>query len=562
MTVRRVGILGGGPAGLYTARLLKLRAADLEVTVYERNHPGETFGFGIALTGATQSNLATADQESYRAMTAVGRPIAAQEFRLPGSQAVIRAPHSLGIGRSTLLRVLLDHARRIGVRLAVGPYEAAQIDADVVLACDGANSATRAALATELGEHVEVGRWLYLWCGTDLVFPHNAFIPVSTEHGMFVAHVYPYASDRSTFFIETDEDTWCRAGFDATTAALDEAASAASDETSIAYLQQAFAQHLEGHRLLGNRTRWLRFRAVSCRRWHSGRTALLGDAAHTAHFSLGSGTKLAMEDAIALTQVLPDADDVAAAFTAYEMARRPAVTRLQRLAHRSQLWWEGFPERTGLPAETVAIAFMTRAGNVSLERLQSTNRRLLSRGLRHLGEGSTASMEDDPAAWVLDRPLQWGRWRFPSRVLGDPPPAGYAELGAAHPEAWRTRKNGAGPLVAVLPVDVRDCWSPQADAVVTSVRRLLAHGCHGVRVTGSPDRDALLDRLALSERLCRETDALVVVDGPEELREDLAAGLASHRADLIGLVREPSVAVVGRTAHTAPLSAAADRVRQ
>ena len=521
MRLRRVAVVGGGPAGLYAARLLKLHNSSLEVTVHERNHPAETFGFGVALTNATQGKLAAADEESYRAIMAAGVPIEAQEFRLPGSRAEIRAPRSLGIGRSVLLRVLLEQAERIGVTLELGDRQATELDADVILACDGVNSATRAALGAQLGERVETGRGLYIWCGTDIALPHQLFIPVTTEHGTFVAHAYPYAGDRSTVLIETDQESWRRARFDATTAALEETSSAASDETSLAYLREAFSTHLEGHRLLGNRSRWLSFRTVTCERWHHGRTVLLGDAAHTAHYSLGSGTKLAMEDAIALSEVLSGADDASAAFSAYEAARRPAVARLQQLARRSQRWWESFASRAFLPAETIAIAFMTRAGNVSLERFQGTNGELLARGLACL-DGAPPSDLDDPTTWVLERPLEWEGRRFPNRFVGDDP--GIAELRVQSP----------------------DCWGPQGDAVVGRTRTLIAGGPHGVRLSGAEDREALLDRLALGERLRLETGALVVVEGSVEHRGDLAAGLASRRADLVAMKPVATLNAVGR----------------
>ena len=196
------------------------------------------------------------------------------------------------------------------------------------------------------------------------------FAPAETEHGTFVTHAYPYSGGQSTFLIETDEQTWRRAGFEATT---EQTPSDASDLASLRYLRQAFARQLRGHALIGNRTRWTRFRTVRCQRWSSGRTVLLGDAAHTAHYSIGSGTKLAMEDAIALVEAMDAEPDAAGAFARYEAVRRGPVGRLQELARRSQLWWESFPSRLNVPVEQLMVAYMTRAGNVPLGRFAATS---------------------------------------------------------------------------------------------------------------------------------------------------------------------------------------------
>ena len=517
--IRRLAVLGGGPSGLYAARLLKLRRPALEVTVHERNDPSETFGFGIALTGATQRNLAAADPDSCAAIRRAGLPLTAQELRLPGGSVTIAGGETVGVGRAALLRVLLEHADTAGAKLEIGHREPGEIDADLILACDGANSTVRAGLAGELGAQVSVGRELYLWCGTDFALPHNTFIPVTTEHGTFVAHAYPYAADRSTVLVETSEATWRAAGFDVTTAALDGDRSGASDEASLASLEAAFADHLGGHRLLGNRTRWLRFSTVSCRHWHHGRSVLLGDAAHTAHYSLGSGTKLAMEDAIALSASLLESDDVEAGLCVYEAARRPSVARIQRLARRSQLWWESFPSRRGLPGAQTALAYMTRAGNVTLEQLRATNPDLVAAALCDFSADGDGDVDLDGAGgglagWALDRPLARNGRCFATRVLPDRAPAD--DL-----------------VVATMPADVPDAWGPEATKFVESVRTVQAGGADGVRLTGRSDREAVLDRLALGERIRLETGVLTVVEGPEELQDDLAAGLASGRVDLV-----------------------------
>ena len=533
MTLQRVAILGGGPAGLYAARLLKLKQPSLDVTVYERNDPSATFGFGVALTGATQQNLAAADPPTWEGLRAIGVPLDRQEFRVPGGVATIRGGRSLGMGRAALLGVLFDHAEQAGVVVEIGERDPDDVDADVLLACDGANSAVRNQRAGEFGARVEVGRELYLWCGTDFALP-NVFIPVSTEHGTFVAHAYAYGPDRSTMLIETDEATWRAAGFDVTSASLDGDRSGASDEASLRYLEKAFAAHLDGHRLLGNRTRWQRFHSVRCTRWYHGRTALVGDAAHTAHYSLGSGTKLAMEDAIVIAQCLGSGEGVDDAFARYEATRRPAVARIQDLARRSQLWWESFPRRSSRPAAQTAVAYMTRAGNVSVGDLAGTNPDLVATALASFAGADRQSVPSgDPAPWVLEQPFTWKGRRFPGRLLADPLPPLYKHVAPATPEAVRcARLSPEDVVVAVVSADVSDAWGPEADAVIDRVRAILAAGADGVRLAEGGDRQALLDRLALGERVRLETGALVVVEGSEEFYADLVAGLASGRADL------------------------------
>src|ERR1700757_317503 len=382
MQLRRVGVLGGGPGGLYAARLLKLARPSCDVIVYEQGEPGTTFGFGVGLAAGTPRNLAAADPDTLRDIVTAG---CRHDMTMQVGDRVVRVHNDrlIGIARTELLAVLQRHAEKAGVRLEFGARRGAgDVDADLVIAADGVSSATRED--GDFGGTIETGRGLYLWCGTDFALADAVFAPAETAHGTFVTHAYPYAGGQSTFLIETDEQTWRRAGFEATT---EQTPSDASDRSSLRYLQQAFAGQLAGHALIGNRTRWTRFRTVRCQRWSSSRTVLLGDAAHTAHFSIGSGTKLAMEDAIGLVEALGAEPDTTAAFWRYEATRRPAVERLQELARRSQLWWESFPSRLHLPAERLMVAYMTRAGNVTLDRFAATNPGVVATALEQYGSG-------------------------------------------------------------------------------------------------------------------------------------------------------------------------------
>ncbi|MGE3288500.1 MAG: FAD-dependent monooxygenase [Pseudonocardia sp.] len=514
MRMRRVAVLGGGPGGLYAARLLKLAQPDCEVVVHEQGEPDTTFGFGVGLAAGTQRKLAAADPDTLRDLVGAG-------FRhdmtltVGGHSVRVHNDRLIGIARTELLAVLQRHAEKAGVRLEFGTRRSAgDLDADLVVAADGVSSATREA--GDFGARVDVGRGLYLWCGTDFALDDAVFAPVHTGHGTFVAHAYPYSDQRSTFLVETDERTWRRAGFEATTAATP---ADATDGASLHYLQEVFAEHLRGHPLIGNRTRWLRFRTVRCARWTSGRTVLLGDAAHTAHFSIGSGTKLAMEDAIALVEALggaPDAADLPAAAARYEAVRRPAVERLQELARRSQLWWESFPARLDLPVEQLMVAYMTRAGNVPLPRFAASHADVVAEALRGYAGTAPALPGADVTGWVLDRPLRHRAGDFPHRVVRGPD--GLHEVR----------------------VTVDDPWGAAADELVATARAAVAAGAAGCWVGGPPDRPSVLTRMDLAERLRAETGGLVVVEAPAAWRDDLAAGLVSARLDLVRFTEEES----------------------
>jgi anthraniloyl-CoA monooxygenase len=543
MELRRAAVLGGGPGGLYAARLLKLARPSCDVVVYEQGEPGTTFGFGVGLASGTQRNLEAADPDTLRDIVAAGYRHD-MTMQTGGRIVRVRGDRLIGIARTELLAVLQRHAEKAGVRLEFGTrLQAGDLDADIVVAADGISSGTRDA--GDFGTTIEVGRGLYLWCGTDFALDDAMFRPVGTDYGTFVTHAYPYSPRQSTFMIETDEATWRRAGFDV---GDENTARDSSDLTSLRYLQQAFAGPLRGHELIGNRTRWTRFRTVRCERWWSGRTVLLGDAAHTAHFSVGSGTKLAMEDAIVLVEALGTEPDAASAFGRYEATRRPAVERLQELARRSQLWWESFPGRLQLSAERLTVAFMTRAGNVALDRFAATSPGVVaaaldqyagigapdqtsgsdetdgSDGIGGVGGIGPKPVPDDITGWVLGQPLVYQGRTFTGRVL----------TGGADP-------TGLTPTGLTLIADVvTDPWDKTADAVVRRAREARAAGAAGFRFTGPGDRPAVLTRLDLAERVRTEAGGLIVVEAPRELRDDLAAGLVSDRADLICFTEEAS----------------------
>lgn len=505
MNLERVAVLGGGPGGLYAARLLKLSSPAADVVVYEQSPPDQTFGFGVGLASKTQRNLREADAASFEAIVAASHSHE-MAMQVGGRSAQLDHRDVLSIARTTLLDVLQQQAEDAGVRICAGARrDVADLEADLIIAADGINSTTRTRMANAFNPRIDTGAGLYLWCGTDFALPTAIFTPVTTEHGTFVAHAYPYTDDRSTFLIETDEDTWRRAGFDIST---EQTRPQDSDEISLRYLQEAFADTLQHHRLIGNRTRWMRFRTVSCERWHTGNVVLLGDAAHTAHYSIGSGTKLAMEDAIVLHHSIQSSATVGDALAKYEQVRRPAVDHLQEIARRSELWWESFPQRMHLPVEQLMIAYMTRAGKVSVSRFLESAPTLVRQGLaRYADVTLDAVPESDIDEWILAQPFTRNDDRFDDRIAS-------AEL-----------RNAS--TTVTLDIDIESAWGPQAEAIIkktTDARTLW--------LTGPTDRSSVLTRLDLAERLVQHTNAVVVVEAPISCRSDITAGLASSRMHL------------------------------
>jgi anthraniloyl-CoA monooxygenase len=511
MRLSSVAVLGGGPGGLYAARLIRLAQPGCAVDVYEQDSPGTTFGFGVGLAGGTQHNLRQADAQSLADILDHGHPHE-MSLRVGDQVAAMQNGNLTAIGRAALLAVLQRHAEAAGARLHYGQrVDPDGLEADLVIAADGVSSASRDRYAADFGAQVDVGQSLYLWCGTDVALPRAVFMPVSTDAGTFVAHAYPYAADRSTFLIETDEATWRAAGFDTTTGRLLAGPADASDEPSLRYLERVFAEPLRGRPLIGNRTRWLRFRTVHCERWYRGNLVLLGDAAHTAHYSIGSGTKLAMEDAIALAAAITGQDTLAEVLARYEAERRPEVEHLQAVAVRSQRWWDSFPSRLGLPVSRLLVAYMTRAGKVSLTRFAQTSPQVVSAALAEYAGGRTGD------------PLPAGE-QLISLVLGQPLHHG----GATYPDRL------ARPSGRIAEIECADAspWGPKGDDAVDWLGQQAAAGAAAALVTGPADRDDLLNRLELAERL-RGRGLPVIVRGPSECLPDLAAGLVAGRTDLI-----------------------------
>jgi anthraniloyl-CoA monooxygenase len=359
----RVGILGAGPSGLYLGLLLKRADPSHEVTIVERNPADATYGWGVVFSDRTLGSFRDADHRSFVRITDELVLWDAIDVRLEGEVVRCGGQTFSGISRKRLLQILHDRCREVGVELSFeeeveDPWSRFE-GAHLLVAADGANSVSRRLHEGIFRPRIFEGRSRYVWFGTTLPLDAFTFIFRRNEHGMFQVHAYPFDGSTSTFIVETDEATWRRAGLDT-----------ATEEESIAYCQELFAEDLGGHRLLSNRSLWLAFPTIRCRTWRHGSVVLIGDAAHTAHFSIGSGTKLAMEDAIALADALARRDDIDGALAEYEAERRPIVERLQHAARQSQTYFEETDRSTRLEPMQFAFHLLTRSGRMGYEDLR------------------------------------------------------------------------------------------------------------------------------------------------------------------------------------------------
>jgi anthraniloyl-CoA monooxygenase len=536
MYLGRVEVIGGGPAGLFAARLIKERLPHASVRVSERSVPDDTFGFGVAFTARTLRAVAGAERATFDRIVQASVPMPPQEMLIDGVSVWAKGNGGgIAIARSRLLAVLLDEAVQAGVEVDLGAERALDDvrDADLVIAADGAGSRTRAELGQHVAGRVDPGRGVFMWLGCATRLRSNLFVPVRTPHGLFTIHGYPYDEELSTLGVEADIETWRRAGMDTAT---ERTPLPESDAFSLDYLQKAFADALGGAELLGNRSRWMHFRTVSLPRWHYENVVLIGDAAHTAHYSVGSGTKMALEDAIVLADSLTTGEEpaLALALRQYEDIRRPRVEALQDAAVRSQRWWESIGHRLDLPAPQLMLAYLSRGGVVSASRLAGSDPGLLRTGLAAFaGQAPTVDELADVRTWVLSRPYEGASLRTSGRVV-DGGQGGYREV-QGEPVAVRALR-AAYPdeaLVAVLGTDVDDPWSSAADKVLDRCFALAEAGADGVRLEGRPGRPALLDRLALAERIRRQTKLFAVVGGTADHADDLVDGIVAGRADLV-----------------------------
>jgi anthraniloyl-CoA monooxygenase len=372
----KIVCLGGGPAGLYFALLMKRAHPDHDITVIERNRPYDTFGWGVVFSDQTLGNLQAADPVTASQILEAFNHWDDIEVNIRGHKVVSGGHGFCGIGRKRLLNILQQRCEELGVRLLFETEvrnDEDYADADLVIASDGLNSRIRGKYAATYKPDIDMRDCRFVWLGTHKLFDAFTFAFEETEHGWFQAHAYRFDEESSAFIVEVPQAVWLKAGMDRM-----------EKEESIAYCEKLFAKHLDGHPLISNTAhlrgsaQWIQFPRVVCQSWvhyggPTGRTpiVLMGDAAHTAHFSIGSGTKLALEDAIELTRsIARHPGDLSGALQDYEAVRSVEVLRIQNAARNSTEWFENVSRYVNLPPEQFAYSLLTRSQRISHENLR------------------------------------------------------------------------------------------------------------------------------------------------------------------------------------------------
>lgn len=500
----RISVLGGGPSGLHFATLMKQSDQTHCIRVYERSLPARTYGFGVVLSG---KGLAALEAAAPRVHRAIGRHL----VRWEGMDIHLRGTllHADGFGfgavdRTVMLRILTEEALRSGVDISFGvsaPNAADLQDDDLIVAADGARSFTRARSADSFGTHEEEGACPYIWLGLDCPVPRFSFVFLETQHGLFRVHSYPHSRSLSTAIVETDTGTWQRAGL---ADADDSILPRGPDSSTLGFCQQLLAEPFGAARILHNESRWRRFVTVTNERWHHGNVVLLGDAAHTQHFSVGSGTQLAMDDAAALARCLDGAESstLPAALKAYEEERRPLVERTQQAAQASAEWFEDAERYIGEEPLQFGFSLLTRSRRVTHNAVmrhspllctaadaQFARRAAASAGLpRPHGAGRAVPSP-------LDTPLRLRHLVLPSRGV-----LSASVFGTSAADALRTIAGSAAPVfdhiaLVIATVDLNSRSGQDSSRQLGEwqpvVELLRASGiAAGVRLTGTGTSDS------------------------------------------------------------------------
>lgn len=436
----KVHILGGGPAGLYFAILMKKSYPDTDITVFERNRSDDTFGFGVVFSDETLKAFETYDRESFRAITDNFAYWDDIEIHFKDTVHRIGGNGFCGCSRTTLLQLLQNRASSLGVDLQfqteITDLDALIQGADLVVAADGINSRVREAFADTFKPSVDLRPNKFSWMGSTRPFDAFTFFFKETEYGIFIAHCYQYEVGRSTLVMETDPETFERAGLDKM-----------NEDESARFLERVFAEELQGHKLITNRSLWRNFPTIRCERWTHGNTVIVGDAKATAHFSIGSGTKLAMEDAIALFKSFRahGGTDVKAALAHYETHRREEVEKTQHSADVSLVWFEHVKRFWDMEPTRFAFGLMTRSKAITYDNLAlrapefvAELDRLVAQDMRRNGfEVNT----DKPNAPMF-QPLRLRGLTIPNRVVVSPM-CQYSAHDDGMPNDWHTVHYGA-----------------------------------------------------------------------------------------------------------------------
>ncbi len=417
----KVAIIGGGPAGLYLALLLKGANAHHQVTVVERNAAGSTFGWGVVFSDQTLENFRAADLPTYDSITSNFAHWDDIDVFIKGEKVTSGGHGFSGIARKKLLNILQERARALGVEMRfetpvrdIEDLTALGLqDADLIVAADGINSVIRKKFAAHFKPQLDVRKAKYIWLGTDYRFDAFTFYFVQNEHGVFQAHCYRFDENTSTFIVECDEASWRAAGFDR----MDTSA-------TIAACEKMFAHWLKSHRLIGNDTRqaspWTNFTLVRNEKWFYKNIVLIGDSAHSAHFSIGSGTKLAMEDAIALAKYLTQERELSTALQKYQDERMTEALRLQNAARNSMEWFENVKRYIHLDPQQFTYSLLTRSQRVSHENLRLRDGKYLSNVERWFASKASVATERAENTPPMFTPFTLRDMKLENRIVVSP----------------------------------------------------------------------------------------------------------------------------------------------
>lgn len=471
MKALRIGVLGAGPAGLYAAVLLKKENPAHEITVIERNPEGATFGFGVVMSDKTMTHFRDADSKTFDEITAHQATWGAIETVHRGVPVRCEGHTYSGISRKRLLDILQRRCEELGVSVQ---YEREVADLsvfagyDLILAADGVNSTVRRLYPDKFEATLEPGKSKFIWLGVDQWVPSAfTFVFIETEHGVFQAHMYPFDKDKSTCIVMCRDATWKRAGLDQ----LDEAG-------SVAFVSELMRPYLGDAKYLTNRSLWGTFNTVKTKHWSHGNIVMLGDAMHTAHWSIGSGTKLAMEDAIALVDALKRYEDIPTALATYEVERRPIVEKIQRAAKISELNCEDAERYMHLDPVQFAFQLLTRSNRLDYENLKLRDAEYIAGIDRWAAERAKAEFPgfDRDAISPCLAPTKVGNLTLENRVVVAAAPVNAATDGlpdAASLDAIRNLAKGAAALVQtdVVAVSAAGRSNPGAAGLYTAAHK-------------------------------------------------------------------------------------------
>ena len=361
--LKQVEIIGAGPAGLYTAILLKLNYPSARIRVTEQNAYDATFGFGVVFSDKALDFLQADDPQTHALFTPLMERWSDMSLSLLGESIILDGIGFSAIGRLQLLHLLQNRASEVGVEIrfnckldSLASFEA---EADLIVGADGLNSLVRQSDEKGFGCNVDYFDNHFAWFGTPRIFDNLTQTFIRSQQGVLNAHHYRYSPQMSTFIVECDPDSFVAHGF----ADMDEHATAAA-------CAELFKDTLKGEALLTNQSHWRRFPRLWCENWVQGKRVILGDAAHTAHFSVGSGTRLALEDAIALVKALKEFDDQEFALKAFQRQRQPVARKIVNAANTSASWYDNFRSKMDLPIAEFAFSYLTRSGRIDMERLR------------------------------------------------------------------------------------------------------------------------------------------------------------------------------------------------